>query len=98
MANIFDGFNKIDDQGVREQIAVLETVTMANVLKVYGEKAYKGITDAVNYIGKFFDKEVMDSPNVQELDEQIRDCVNSMADMKREALDRRLTTKHYQSL
>ena len=90
MANIFDGFNKINDQGVREQIAVLETVTMANVLKIYGEKAYKGITDAVNYIGKIFDKEIMDSPNVQELDEQIRDCVNSMTDMKREALDWRL--------
>ncbi|SFT40797.1 hypothetical protein SAMN02910356_00504 [Selenomonas sp. GACV-9] len=90
MPNIFDGFNNVDDQGIREQIAVLETVTIGNVLGVYGQKAYKGVTSAINFIGSFFDKKVIKEPTIKEIDEQIADCVKSMECFGRATLNQRL--------
>lgn len=50
MANIFDGYQKLSDDDIRNQIAVLSVVTIGNIFSVYGQKVHKGISKALNFL------------------------------------------------
>lgn len=91
MATIFDGFDKISDREMCEQLATLETVTIRNIMSVYGTKAHDKVADTVNFIGSFFCKrEVMNKPQVKEIDEIIRECVEELECEPRNRLEARL--------
>ncbi|NLB20411.1 MAG: hypothetical protein GX829_06215 [Clostridium sp.] len=59
MTNIFDGLEKLNDDVIMDNIAMLEAVNMGNVFKGYGSKASNTSAKMLNGIGKLFGKESM---------------------------------------
>ena len=90
MANIFNGYQKLSDDDIRNQIAVLNVVTIGNIFSVYGQKARKGISKALNFFGGLVSKKIMEEPDVKEIDERIADYVDSLKNMSRDDLDENL--------
>lgn len=90
MANIFDGYQKLSDDDIRNQTAVLSVVTIGNIFSVYGQKAHKGISKALNFFGGLVRKKIMEVPDVKEIDERIADYVDSLKYMSRDDLEQTL--------
>lgn len=91
LANIFDGLDTISDQEMREQVATLETVTLGNIMGIYGTKAHEKLAGAVNFIGGIFGKsDAMEKPQVREMDELIRESVQTLQYDSRDILVSRL--------
>ena len=90
MANIFDGYQKLSDDDIRNQIAILSVVNIGNIFSVYGQKAHKGISKALNFFGGLVRKKIMEVPDVKEIDERIADYVDSLKYMSRDDLEQTL--------
>lgn len=56
MPNIFDGLNLMEDNSIRENIAMLEAVTMGNVMKGYGTTIANKGAKFINGVGGVFGK------------------------------------------
>ena len=88
MPNLFDGYNKLSKEEIVTQVALLNTITMANLMKPYGQKAVKGITSAVNSITSFFsNKKYIDEPKVKDINQVLADEIQRLEMFSREQLD-----------
>ncbi|WP_186429691.1 hypothetical protein [Clostridium sp. BSD9I1] len=91
MPNIFDGLEKLDDNVIIDNIAMLQAVNMENVIKGYGTTVANKSTKAINNIGKFFGKD----PGVKIIEEKkIEDYIleekNKIINLSRSQLDDKL--------
>lgn len=68
MPNIFDGFRKISDADIIEQISLLETINMTNISKPIAQKAKKKTISIINFLGSKIGKNHMiEEPEVKEI-------------------------------
>ncbi|AGX43109.1 hypothetical protein [Clostridium saccharobutylicum] len=91
MPNIFDGLQKLDDNVIIDNIAMLEAVNMGNVIKGYGTTVANKGAKVINSIGGFFGK----NPNVKVVEEKkIEDYIleekNKIVNLNRSQLDHKL--------
>lgn len=91
MPNIFDGLNKLQDSIIRDNIAMLEAVTMGNVVKGYGTTVANKGAKLINGVGSFLGK----NPNVSVKEEKrlegyIKDKKYEIRNLHRYELDLRL--------
>ena len=88
MPNLFDGYNKLSKEEIVTQVALLNTITMTNLMKPYGQKAVKGITSAVNSITSFFsNKKYIDEPKVKDINQVLADEIQRLGMFSRAQLD-----------
>ena len=89
MANLFDGFNKASNEDIITQVALLKTMTMSKVMTPYGQKAAKGIVRTVNTVSTFFNKkQVLEEPQVKNINECLEQEVNNLSYYSREDLNK----------
>lgn len=62
MPNIFHGINKLSDNELVEEIALLETINMYNISKPIAQKAVKKAVNLINFLGNKVGKD----PNIKE--------------------------------
>lgn len=88
MPNIFDGLDKLEDQVVREYIAMLEVVKMENVFKGYGTTIVNKSVKLMNGIGNVFGKKTKFTPQKEmKLEDYIEEKKSELAYLDREQLD-----------
>lgn len=88
MPNIFDGLDKLEDQVIREYIAMLEVVKMENVFKGYGTTIVNKSVKLMNGIGNVFGKNLRLTPQKEmRLEDYIQEKKSAMAHLDREQLD-----------
>lgn len=93
MATIFDGYAKVPDSQIADQVVLLETITLSSVLKPYGQKAHRGAVRAVKAVGGLFGKGGdIKEPQVKELKEIVEENRRKLDSLSRAELDRRLRT------
>ena len=91
MPNIFDGLRQISDNNIIEQIALLETMTIANISKPVIQKAKKKTISIINFLGSKFGKNNMiEEPEVKEIWTLIDEKKEELLDCTREQLEERL--------
>lgn len=90
MPNIFDGFNKLEDEDIRYQIATLETMTVANASKEMGQKAKRTAVKIVNVFAGFINNKQFDEPEVITIQEMLQTNKTKLEDVSREDLDNKL--------
>ncbi|MDF2588849.1 MAG: hypothetical protein K0S41_2690 [Anaerocolumna sp.] len=90
MPNIFDGFNKLEDEDIRYQIATLETMTVANASKEMGQKAKRTAVKIVNVFAGFINNKQFDEPEVITIQEMLQTNKTKLDDVSREDLDKKL--------
>ncbi|NYC27820.1 hypothetical protein [Clostridium saccharobutylicum] len=68
MPNIFDGFRKMSDDDIIEQIALIETMNIANISKPIIQKAKKKTISLINFLGSKVGKNrIIEEPEVKEI-------------------------------
>jgi hypothetical protein len=88
MPNIFDGLEKAQDKDLIEQIAILESINITNILKPYGTKFQKGAIKAINKISDLFGKNLdIQEPQQKELMDYINDTRLRIKDLPRNELN-----------
>lgn len=94
MANLFAGFNKATNEDIITQIALLRTMNMSNIMTPYGQKAAKGIVRTVNTVSNYFNKkQVLDEPEVKNINERLEQEVHKLKYYSREDLNKLLRTE-----
>lgn len=91
MSNIFDGLEKLDDNVIIDNIAMLEAVNMGNVFKGYGTTVANKSAKIINKLGGFLGKD----PGVKEVEEKkidnyIDEEKNKFINLNRNELDDKL--------
>ena len=91
MPNIFDGFRKISDKDIIEQIALLETMNITNISKPIVQKAKKKTISIINFLGSKIGKgRMIEEPEVKEIWTLIDEKKDELKNFTREELDERL--------
>ena len=79
MANLFDALLEASDEDYKNQIATYKIVTINNIMKLQGNKAYSKVADVTNFItGIFTDKKLINQEVPKALDVQISEYVNTL--------------------
>lgn len=91
MSNIFDGLEKLEDNVIIDNIAMLEAVNMGNVIKGYGTTVASKGAKFINSVGGFFGKD----PGIKvveekKIDDYILEEKNKIINLNRSALDDKL--------
>lgn len=91
MPNIFDGINKLSDNELIEQIALLETINMYNLSKPIAQKAIKKAVNIINFLGNKIGKDPnIKEPEVKEIWTLLEEKTNELKEYTREELNERL--------
>lgn len=91
MPNIFDGFRKISNNDIIEQIALLETINITNISKPIAQKAKKKTIGIINFLGsKLGKKNIIEEPEVQDIWVLIDEKKDELKKCTREELDKKL--------
>lgn len=91
MATIFDGYKNATNDQIADQIALLETITLANVLKTYGNKMKKGAVRGLDKIVTMFGKRLnIEEPEVKEVHELVEENREKIKYLSRIELDKKL--------
>ena len=91
MPNIFDGINKLSDNELIEQIALLETINMYNLSKPIAQKAIKKAVNIINFLGNKIGKDPnIKEPEVKEVWTLLEEKTNELKEHTREELNERL--------
>lgn len=91
MPNIFDGINKLSDNELIEQIALLETINMYNLSKPIAQKAIKKAVNIINFLGNKIGKDPnIKEPEVKEIWILLEEKTNELKEYTREELNERL--------
>lgn len=91
MATIFDGYTKASDEQIADQIALLETITLGNVLKPYGQKARLGAVRTIKKVGGLFGKGGdIKEPEVKEVRDVVEENRKKLDGVSRNQLDAKL--------
>ena len=91
MPNIFDGLEKLDNNTIRENIAMLEAINMGNVIKGYGTTIANKGAKLINGIGGFFWKNLgVTVKEEKRLDDYIKDKRYEIRNLSRNELNLRL--------
>nr|WP_307990907.1 hypothetical protein [uncultured Niameybacter sp.] len=91
MPNIFEGLEQLEDQVIREYIAMLEVVNMGNVFKGYGTTVANKSVKLINGIGDIFGKNFCLTPRKEmRLEDYIEENKHAMVSLDRKQLDERL--------
>lgn len=91
MPNIFDGFRKISDNDIIEQIALLETMDITNIARPIVQKAKKKTISIINFLGSKLGKNnVIEEPEVKEIWTLIDEKKEKLIECTREELEERL--------
>ncbi|MDR3595290.1 hypothetical protein [Clostridium sp.] len=91
MPNIFDGFRKISDNDIIEQVALLEIINITNISKPIAQKAKKKTISIINFLGNKFGKNrIIEEPEVTDIWELIDEKKDELKNCTREELDQRL--------
>ena len=87
MANLFDALLEASDEDYKNQIATYKIVTINNIMKLQGNKAYSKVADVTNFItGIFTDKKLINQEVPKALDVQISEYVNTLNKKSRREL------------
>lgn len=91
MSNIFDGLEKLDDNVIIDNIAMLEAVNMGNVFKGYGTTVANKGAKFINSVGGFFGKDpgvkVVKEKNIEDY---MNEEKNKIINLNRNQLDDKL--------
>ena len=91
MPNIFDGINKLSDNELIEQIALLETINMYNLSKPIAQKAIKKAVNIINFLGNKIGKDPnIKEPEVKEIWTLLEEKTNELREYTREDLNEKL--------
>ncbi len=91
MPTIFDGYAKAEDRQIADQVALLETITLANAARPMGQKLGRAGVRAVKRIGTWFGKDVkLQEPEVTKLPQQVEVARQQLDGKTRQHLDEAL--------
>ncbi len=90
MPNIFDGIAKLNDDDLRNQIATLEEVTMANAFGQMGRTISNKTASAFNAIRKTFTGKKKFVPPVVSIQDKIDQKSANLRELNRVALEKRI--------
>lgn len=91
MPNIFDGFRKMSDDDIIEQIALIETMNIANISKPIIQKAKKKTISLINFLGSKVGKNrIIEEPEVKEIWALVDEKKAELKKSSRDQLDERL--------
>jgi fumarate reductase subunit D len=91
MPTIFDGYAKAEDGQIADQVALLETITLANAARPMGQKAGRAGVRAVKRVGKWFGRDVkLQEPEVTELPQQVEAARQQLIGKTRQQLAKAL--------
>ena len=90
MPNIFDGIAKLNDADLRNQIATLEEVTMANVFGQIGNTISTKAASAIGFIRKTFTGKETNVPPAVKIEDRISKKIIVLESLNRDELEKRL--------
>lgn len=89
MSNVVSAIiNKAGEEDIRNQISMLEVITMTNILSTNASKAYNQIASIGNMIGGFFGKkDLLSGVEEKSLEQQLNEYAEGLKKYHREDLD-----------
>ncbi len=88
MINLFSSLNRADDNTIAMQVALLQSVTLANITKPFAQKTGAKTVNAVKWLAGKFDKEInISAPKVVEVKDLIEENFAKLQNMDRTRLD-----------
>lgn len=98
MSTIFDGYSKLNDKQIINQLAILETVNLSNTFKFYKSKVKESTFSTIRKLLGTADRqelkngnsEKMNQEKINELHKMVKEKIEELKIYSREELDKRL--------
>lgn len=91
MPTLFDGYMRASDEQIADQIALLETISIANAVKPLTQKAQLGAVRAIKKVGDLFGRKVdIAEPEVKDILVLLDESRKSLDGISRAELDAKL--------
>ncbi len=98
MSTIFDGYSKLNDKQIINQLAILETINISNMLKFYKNKIKENTFNTIRKLLGTQHKEELEKENLDKINQKkinglhslVQEKIKELSIYSREELDRRL--------